>query len=57
MKILYVISFWLVAALSFILGMIEGLSFVIWEGIDVVNDWLMKILMNLNKKINGSEAK
>ena len=57
MKILYVISFWLVAALSFILGMIEGLSFIIWEGIDVINDWLMKILMNLNKKINGSEAK
>lgn len=52
MKILYVISFWLIALLSFLLGLIEGFSFIIWEGIDVINDKLMKALMNLSSKIN-----
>ena len=52
MKILYMISFWLIALLSFLLGLIEGFSFIIWEGIDVINDKLMKVLMYLNGKIN-----
>lgn len=52
MKILYVISFWLIALLSLILGLIEGFSFIIWEGIDMINDKLMKALMYLNGKIN-----
>lgn len=53
MKVLYVICFWLIALLSFVLGLIESLSFVIWEGIDTVNDYLMKALMNLSGKINN----
>ena len=52
MKVLYVISFWLIALLSLILGLIEGFSFIIWEGIDAINDKLMKALMNLSNKIN-----
>ena len=51
MRILYIISFWLIASLSFILGLIESFSFIIWEGIDAINDKLMKALMHLNSKI------
>ncbi len=52
MKILYVLCFWLIALVSFLLGLIEGFSFIIWEAIDVVNDKLMKALMHLSSKIN-----
>lgn len=53
MKVLYVISFWLIALISLIFGTLETALVTLCSGVDVINDYFIKILMDLSSKINN----